>query len=202
MALSILSGLANAASDLPVVFMQSYSFQRVMDQLTDLGLFDFILPFLLIFAVIFGVLSYMKMFGDSRGVNVLIALVIGLLAVRWSGYTDFLKVISPKLGIGLVILLILIILIGLFVPRGAKAVVGWILISIGFIIFLVIMAQTYEILRPAYGGGGFLTEDIVGYLILVALLIGVVVAVVVGGQKSGKNVGKKMADVLEGLWER
>ena len=46
MALSILNGLANAMSDLPVVFMQYYSFQRVMDQLTDLGLFDFILPFL------------------------------------------------------------------------------------------------------------------------------------------------------------
>lgn len=201
MVLSILNGLANAVSDLPVVFMQYYSFQRVMDQLTDLGLFDFILPFLLIFAVIFGVLSYMKMFGDSRGVNVLIALVIGLLAVRWPVYTDFLNIISPKLGIGLVILLVLIILIGLFVPRGAKAVVGWILISIGFIIFLVIMAQTYELLRPAYGGG-FLTEDLVGYLILVALLIGVVVAVVVGGSKSQKSVGKKMGDVLEGLWER
>ncbi|MCH7567861.1 MAG: hypothetical protein IIA87_00395 [Nanoarchaeota archaeon] len=188
--------------DLPVWFMQSYSFQRVMDQLTDLGLFDFILPFLLIFAVIFGVLSYMKMFGDNRGVNVLIALVIGLLAVRWQVYTDFLNIISPKLGIGLVILLILVILIGLFVPKGAKATVGWILVSIGFIIFLVIMAQTYEILSPGYGGG-FLTEDLAGYLILVALLVGVVVAVVVGGgSKSGKSTGKKIGNMLEGLWER
>lgn len=197
MVLSILSGLANVASDLPVVFMQYYSFQRVIDQLTDLGLFDFILPFLLIFAVIFGTLSYMKMFGDSRGVNVLIALVIGLLAVRWPVYTDFLNIISPKLGIGLVILLVLIILIGLFVPKRSKAVVGWILIAIGFIIFLVIISQTYERLRPEYGGG-FLTGDLIGYLILIALLIGVVVAVVVG---SGKKTGiDKAADVLEGLW--
>jgi len=184
--------------DLPIVFMQSYSFQRVMNQLTDLGLFDFILPFLLIFAVIFGVLSYMKMFGESRGVNVLIALVIGLLAIRWPVYTDFLNVISPKLGIGLVILLVLIILIGLFVPKGAKAVVGWILIGIGFIIFLVIIAQTYNILSPAYGGG-FFNDEIIGYLILIGLLVGVVVAVVVGSQ-SQKSPVKKIGDALEGLW--
>jgi len=139
----------------------------------------------------------MKMFGENRGVNVLIALVIGLLAVRWPGYTDFLKVISPKLGIGLVILLVLLILIGLFIPKRAKAVVGWILIGVGFIIFLVIIAQTYELLRPSYGGG-FLTGDLIGYLILIALLIGVIIAVVVGsGKKSGVD---KAADILEGLW--
>ena len=173
-------GLSSLIIDLPIWFMQFVGYQDIIYQLENLGLFDFILPFLLIFAVVFGVLSATKIFGENRGVHIMIALVIGLLAIRFPIYTDFLKIITPKLGIGLVILLALIILTGLFTPKAARGIILWILMAVGFIVFLVIIVQTYSAFTYGYGLDYF-SSNLIGYVILIALLIGVIVAVAASG---------------------
>ena len=68
------------------------------------------LPFLLVFAVVFGILIQMNIFGKNRGINVIIALVIGFLAVRSPFFTQFYSEIFPRLGVGIVILLSILIL--------------------------------------------------------------------------------------------
>ncbi len=180
------------------IFMQSFNYQNILYQWENIGLFDFILPFLLIFAVIFGILSYTNVLGANKGIHALIAIVIGLLAVRFPIYTDFLNIISPKLAIGVSLLLFLIILIGLFVPEGSAKILGWILMSVGFVIFLIIITQTYDILSPAYGESVLTSDYLIGYILLIAILIGIIVAVVTGGQK--RDTTTKVADALKSLW--
>jgi len=151
------------------------------------------------FAIIFGVLSYTGIFGDRGGVHVIIALVLGLLAVRWPVYTDFLNIISPKLGVGLVVILVLVILTGLFTPEGSRAVLGWILLGVGVVIFLIVLGSTYSDLNVYRYGGGFITSELIGYLVLITLLIGVIIAVVVSNGKSEK---KDKVDAIKGLWSK
>ena len=150
-----------------------------MLQLQNFGFFDLILPFLLLFAIVFGILSYMKIFGNQKSIHVIIALVLALLAIRFPVFTDFLNLISPRLGIGLVILLVLLILIGLFTPDGSQGTIGWIFIGVAVIIAIVIFAQVYDIMQ--FGGGLGYGSDLIGGIIIIALLIGVIVAVVMGG---------------------
>jgi len=165
------------------LFMQFLRADNIIFRLENLGLFDIILPFILMFAVIFGVLSYAKIFGDNKGIHSLIALVIALMAVRFPLYTDFLNVVSEKLAIGVVILLGVIILIGLFTTKESNAAWGWILITVAVIILFIIAFQTAN-----YFGypDSYTEEDLVGGILAVAVIIGLIVVVMVSGNKDKK----------------
>lgn len=68
---------------------------------------SFILPFLLVFAIVFGVLERSKLFGDNKKqLNAIIAFVIGLI---------FVAAISPKLVVANLILFLTVALVTMFV---------------------------------------------------------------------------------------
>ena len=182
---------------LPIWFMQTFRFEDLLFSLENIGLFQFILPFLLIFAVIFGVLSWTNMFGGNKGVHVIIAVVIGLLAIRWSVYTDFLNIISPKLGVGLVIILVLVLLMGLFIPADSQAIMGWVMMAVGVVIAIVIFAQTYS----DFGYGGYVTSDLIGWVVITALLIGILVVIVLGNNSSKPSTSKKLGRLWDSIVE-
>ena len=48
------------------------------------GVFSYILPFLLIFAVVFGILMQTKMFQQNRTINGIIALTVSLLSLQFA----------------------------------------------------------------------------------------------------------------------
>lgn len=105
------------------------------------GVFSYILPFLLIFAIVFGILSQIKLFGQNRAIGGIIALVVGLLALQFDFVPLFFSEIFPRLGIGLAILLILLILIGMFVdPR--ERWINYTLLGVGAVIFLIVLFKT------------------------------------------------------------
>ena len=164
------------------------SLAEVFYQWETIGLFDIILPFLLVFAVIYGILTYSKIFGGQKGLSVVVAMVIGLLAIRFPFFADFLAEISPRLAVGITILLALIILIGLFTPANYQDILGWILLAIGAIIFIIIMAQTAGILG-VFGFSGFGGSELIGYVVLVALLIGIIVVITTSGGGAGRRGG-------------
>ena len=53
-----------------------YDIQSLLMQWETAGIFDYVLPFLLIFAIIFGILSATKISGSNKGVHLIIALSI------------------------------------------------------------------------------------------------------------------------------
>lgn len=190
----------------PGIFLQGFGnfgggyggsgFADALFRLEQLGLFEFILPMLLMFAVVFGVLSYTKIFGDNKGLHAIIAIVISLLAIRFPEYRAFLAVISPRLGIGLVILLALVILIGLFTTNKSKAAWGWIFITIAVIIAFVIFYQSASIFGFPQG---YLESDLVYGLLTIAVVIGIVVVVIVASNKNDSSGADKLAALWDGL---
>ena len=87
----------------------------------QLGVFSYVLPFLLIFAVVFGILTKIKVFGDHRGLNAVIALVVGLLSLQYNLVPIFFSEIFPRVGIAISIILVLLVLVGLFLDPESKA---------------------------------------------------------------------------------
>lgn len=88
-----------------------------LQQLDSWGFFRYGLPFLLIFAIVYGILIKTAIFGDetkAKGVNAVIAIAVGLLALQWGVVPDFFASIFPNLGVGLSILLVALLLLGLF----------------------------------------------------------------------------------------
>lgn len=108
----------------------------------QLGVFSYVLPFLLIFAIVFGILTKIQVFGDKRGINAVIALVVGLLALQYDLVPIFFSEIFPRLGVALSILLSLIILVGLFFSSKDNKVINYILLAVSVIIFLAVLIKT------------------------------------------------------------
>ena len=132
------------------VFLASlggYDFASLLNQLDQMGFFKYILPFLLIFAVVYAILTKIDLFKDNKGASILVAFAIGLLALQLDFVSEFFQTVFPKFGIGLSILLIALILGGSFIPPdkdGKKAIFGWIMTSIGGIIFLIIVILSFS----------------------------------------------------------
>src|SRR3972149_1849 len=107
----------------------------------QLGVFSYVLPFLLIFAVIFGVLMKIEVFGQNKGLNAVIALVIGLLSLQFEMVPIFFSEIFPRVGVALSIILVLLVLAGLFLDPNNKAV-NYGLLGVGVIVFLAVLVKT------------------------------------------------------------
>ena len=170
------------------LFLQFGSIIDVLFQLENLGFFAFVLPFLLVFAIIYGILQAVHIFGDNKAVHIIIGVVLGLMSIRLPFFADFLTEVTPRLGVGLTILLVLLILVGLFTPKKSTSAILWILFAVGAIIAIVVIVQTSNVL--GYLGIGAFSSEIIGWIVMIAVLIGVIVAVVAGkGEREGGEEG-------------
>jgi len=169
------------------------SLQNIFYQWEYMGVFDYLLPFLLVFAVVFGILSSTKFLGKNRAVYVIIAVVIGLLTLRWQFFfSEFLAEIFPRLGIGLAVILTLLILVGMFIAEDETRYWGWGLATIGALVAIIIFYQTFD--RLGYTTWGF-GGDTAGLIVLAILLVGVIIAVAASGGRKGerdKEYGKSI----------
>ena len=129
---------------------QSFQLENFITTLDSWGLTDIMLPFLLIFVIIFAILQKTKILGEGKkNFNVVVALIVGLLVViphathRFPPESDPVNIINdalPQVSLVLVAIIFLLILIGVFgqdmVLLGV-AMPGWItFISLGIIIWI------------------------------------------------------------------
>ncbi len=143
------------------------------------GFYDYVLPFLFLFAVVFGILTVTKVFGaNSKGINAVIAFVVGLMALRFGLVPAFFGEIFPKVGVGLAILVSLVILVALFIPKEHAE--GWMIgfYVVGAIIFLVVILRTFSNLNLLNTGWWY---EYGGALLLILLMVGVIIAISVSG---------------------
>jgi hypothetical protein len=153
----------------------SYGFTQ-LDALLQLwesqGLFSVFLPFLLIFAITFAVLNKSKILGGRSGIDIIVALSIGLLALQQDFLRRFFAELFPRLGMGIGVLITLVILVGLFFGAGEHV---WMIIlgSVAFIVFLVVVISTQS--GFSFGAWGWWSQW--GNLVIWGfILIGIVVA--------------------------
>ncbi len=169
------------------------SFDSILAQWEYYGVFDFLLPFLLVFAIVYAVLSGTKWLGDNRGVEIVIALVIGLLSLRWRFFlSDFLSNLFPRLGIGLAILLTIFILVGMFINHDETRYWGWGLATLAGAVAIIVLYQTFSDLGYFYSG---FSADNAGLIILAIILIGIIIAIGAsgGGERRESEKGKGAA---------
>lgn len=159
------------------------SLGTLFDQWEQLGVFDYMLPFLLIFALIFGILSKMNLFGDkNKQISGIIALVVGLMALRFNVVSVFFSDIFPRLGIALGAFLVFLIVLGLFGDPKSRGLLNTMMWG-AFGVAVVIVLQSTEMF--GMGGISSIFELIPGWLIPIIVLI-VLVAIVIAPKKTDK----------------
>jgi hypothetical protein len=138
------------------------------------GFFSYALPFLLIFALVFGILMRTQIFKDNRGINVVISLVVGLLALQFDFVPIFFSQIFPRIGVALSVILAFLIIVGLFLDPNSK-IHNWMLFGIGVIVFLVVIFQTLGFTGFSSGYWWYAYwPSVVGALIFIILIAAIV----------------------------
>ena len=160
----------------------------LLNQWNQSGVFSYMLPFLLVFALVYGILGKSEILGsNAKGVNVIIALTLGLLSL-FSPFPDFIMRMAPKLAIGISILLAAIIFLGLFLVNSEmKNGITYALIGVGAIAFL---AMTYSSFQGDWAGYN-LWNQYGPALITALILIALIVVVVKWGSSDSSPTAKK-----------
>lgn len=106
------------------------------------GVFAYMLPFLLIFALVFGLLSKINVFGHAqdaskgKGINAIISVAVALMALQFNVVSVFFAEIFPRMGVALSIILVILVVAGLFIPTNKEN--NWFLMVLSIIVFVII----------------------------------------------------------------
>jgi len=159
----------------------------VLNSWADMGVFAYVLPFLIIFAVIFGILNKTQLLGGNKGVQATIALAAGLLSLQFDYVANFFATIFPYAGMGIGILLVALILMGLI--SSEKGWHGWVWFIIGIIVFLVVLLTALSDVAWI-GGLNYRWADWRGILLFI-VIVGLVVWLIAKGQTGETSKKKK-----------
>jgi len=174
-------------------------FGNLLNQWEQIGVFSFMLPFLLIFAIIYGILSKMKLFGDenNKSINAIIALSVSLMSLQFGIVSVFFAEILPRFGVALGGVLVLLILIGLFGNPNNKGFSNTMMWG-SFAVAIFIILQSLEIFNPGFGGSLFL--NLIPYEWIPWIAIFALVALVVGSATKPSNtpLGGHLIEALGG----
>ena len=128
-------------------YFQGGAIGNILNIWEQAGIFSYAIPFLLIFALVFGILSRMSLFKKSDGtpntvISAIIALAVALMALQFPYVSMFFAELFPALGIGLAIILVILIVSGLFIdPENKGWMVGLMVVSIIVVIGVLLSAS-------------------------------------------------------------
>ena len=152
---------------------------------------DMLLPFLLVFALVFAILQKSEILGkEKKQVDAIVALVVGLLVVAVGSATDIITGLMPILAVGLVVLLAFFLLWGFAFPGGKFEVpdaIKWtigVVAAIAVIIGTLYLTGSWDYLKNLIGGG--MSSIVTNVVFIVLIVIAVAVVVGFGGKPETK----------------
>ncbi len=170
-------------------------------RLQSLGFYEFLLPFLLIFTIVFAVLEKTKIFGTTsdgetrRNINGVIALIMGLLIVSNFEVVDRLNLFLPKISLFLVVAIMVMILFGLFGANIEHGLGGWLWIGAA----IVTLVAVWWALSPTMGLDFFVPFWVSNNweVIIVLVIVLIIIFAVIGG--GGKDKTGNAVDFINQL---
>lgn len=157
-------------------FFEDVDFEEFLDALYDGGWFEYVLPFMLIYAVVLTILNKVELFKDKKPVRVIIAAVFGLFAIAFeipgSGNNtlgDLMMALFPGVSaftVGVLALYIVVAMLGVdltkFFGEGedSNKFIMWILGALG----LFVVIYNYGVGLEWWGDGDYGWWDwLIGY---------------------------------------
>lgn len=172
--------------------------QSLFSYWEDAGIFDFFLPFILIFCLIFAILERIKMFGDNKkSIHMVIALAFALLAANSVYVREILHQFLPNVAFFMVVILAFILLISTMFGEAKffQGTSGWLAVIIvsAFIIWSLIaenVGDFYQLPSMLSWLGDITSQDL--YTILfVGVFVVIIVMFMKGDAKKPEKEEKK-----------
>jgi len=162
--------------------MVSYTITDILNIWQQAGIFAYLIPFLIIFAVVYGILLKTKLLGENRGVLATIALGIGLMSLLNDYVSNFFSSLFPYAGMGIAVLLVALILMGLVSSEDFSWRIWFI---VGIVCFIAVVLASLNDMRWWMGGQlGDSWPAILAGLVLLTLMYFIIWG---GDKKAGKK---------------
>ena len=162
--------------------MVSASFTNLAQYFQAYGVMDFLLPFILVFTIIYAVTARLALFKDQKQFRVVIALVLALLFVVPHiigtyplGYdpVQAMNEALPSISLVSVAAIMVLLLMGIFGADFTAAAAPWIaIVSMGFVVY--IFGASLKLWRGPYDVFYWWSSDVTE-LMIVLLIFGLVV---------------------------
>lgn len=167
-------------------FASSFNFRDFFTSLQEFGVYDYILPFLLVFAIIFAILEKTQIFGEGKtNVNAVIAIVVGLLLVVQRDIVEMINLFLPRVSLIIIVILMLLLVLTLLGGKSFQGLQGSVLtIAVIVSVIAVVLA-----LSPTFGYDfGWLTPYDRSVLFNIVVALGVILLVywMVAGKKGNE----------------
>ncbi|UCD21139.1 MAG: hypothetical protein JSW08_01170 [archaeon] len=169
------------------------AFEQLIIQWSQMGIFTVLLPFILVFAVVFAILEKVQLL-QNKAVHVIIALAIGLFTISNPYAVSFFAPIFSSLGLGVAILVCLIIVLGLAIKPDGKT---WktLFTIVGILIFIIVIAKSelLSFIGPTIYCGPQ-CQALIIFVVVIALAI---IAALVWGKKEKSKKEKAIEAAME-----
>lgn len=187
------------------------AFRDLFSSLEYYGFVDVIMPFLLIFTIVYAVLDKVKVFKEKK-YNVIISTAITLLAIMphvlYPGADDIVSILNstlPQFAMVTIAIVLFMIMSGLLGAKEGKffSIAAWLAPWLAFaIIGIIILRSAYPSTAFSTDFFSFLGDPRMYSLIIIVLVAGFVIRMIVGGGSSGTpTTGEKVKDFLGKLFE-
>ena len=149
---------------------------------------SYLLPFLLVFTILFAVLDRTKVLGDDkRQINAIVSLVAGLILLAFPASKDLIVKIIPLMLILLIILFVFLLLFSFVsgaekdpLHKNVKVAIGVVIAFVLAIAILVFTGNWDKVYNSITG-----QSNVVVNIIFIIIIIAAIIAVVFGAGKSG-----------------
>lgn len=158
-----------------------FDFNNMFYLTQQIGFFTILLPFLLIFAIVYSILSRLNIFQKNKGALAIVSVVIAFFSLTnyWISY--YMSQLFSNLAIALVTLLAIIIIFGLF-NRDVTKNAGPLFLIVAIIASIIVISKAFNIYFLNY------ISYYVPFLVpLILIILAVVLIVIYSGDRTQKQ---------------
>ncbi|MDP7181364.1 MAG: hypothetical protein QGF25_01215 [Candidatus Woesearchaeota archaeon] len=146
--------------------------------LERIGFVTVLLPFVLVFAIVYGILHQTKVLSDRKNLNAMVAFVIGMFVVASLQLVEQLNTIVAWMSIVVIVLLFVVMIFGVSGIKIDKKKWYWhvILVAVIGVILAVVLSTIFKPGRLL----NFVTAPFVMSALLAIIMVGVIIFLVKG----------------------
>lgn len=153
-----------------------------------------ILPFLLVFTVVYAVLQKTGVLGkEKKHIDAMVAFVIGLITIAFGYATSMISNLIPFLSVSLIIILIFLVLWGFAfhgeefkIPKKVTYAFG-VIIGLALVVAVLVAADKWNTVVNFVMRGGAMSETVSSIVLVIVVVVAIAAVIGFGGKDEAKK---------------
>ena len=181
-----------------VLLQISFNFGDTIKVLQEVGVFDYLLPFLLIFSILFAILEKTKILGSEKtNINIVVSTVVSLLVLVQPGIIQTINLFLPRVSLIIVVILMGLLVISMVSGEHYQGLKGSVF---ALAVILIIISIIVALVLPETGGSFSLAPQDREALLKIGVPLAVLlIAIVLVTRKPPVKGENSIAKVFEGI---